>query len=250
MPGHAEPELRIALLGAFRVSYRGRDVTDQLVGRSRSVFEYLVVTAAPVSRDVLIELCWPGFDPERGRNNLNVAVTGIRRAFDWTGIVQHRAGTYRINPDVVSVVDVRAFLDQLQEAHRLDRAGERAAAIEAYRTAIELHTGELLTEERYTDWVAPHRAFVQHAHLDAIKRLTLLCLDAGDLFGASWAAQLGLLVDDLDEELVECWLKTLADRRAVRRLNAAFARYSARLEDELGLRPSPRLAALGTATAG
>jgi DNA-binding SARP family transcriptional activator len=250
MAGHADPELRIALLGAFKVSFRGRDLTDQIVGRSRAVFEYLVVTAAPVSRDVLIELCWPGFDPERGRNNLNVAITGIRRAFAWTGIVQHRGGTYRINPHVATVVDTRAFFEHLHEAHQLDRAGERAAAIEAYRAAVELHTGELLPEERYTDWVAPHRAFVQHAHLDAIKRLTLLCLDAGDLFGASWAAQLGLLVDDLDEELVECWLKTLADRRAVRRLNAAFARYSTRLADELGLRPPPHLAALGTGTNG
>jgi DNA-binding SARP family transcriptional activator len=250
MAGHTEPELRIEVLGAFRVSFRGRDVTDQLVGRSRTVFEYLVVTAAPVARDVLIELCWPGFDVERGRNNLNVAITGIRRAFDWTGIVQHRAGTYRLNSAVAVAVDLRAFLERVQHAHRLDRAGQRAAAIDAYRAAIELHTGELLPEERYADWVAPHRGFVQHAHLDAIKRLTVLCLDAGDLFGASWAAQLGLLVDDLDEELVESWLKTLADRRAGRRLNAAYARYSARLEDELGVRPPPHLVALGTGTAG
>jgi DNA-binding SARP family transcriptional activator len=250
MAGQTEPELRIALLGAFRVSFRGRDVTDQLVGRSRSVFEYLVVTATPVARDVLIELCWPGFDVERGRNNLNVAMTGIRRAFDWTDIVQHRAGTYRINPALATDVDVRAFLEGVRHAHRLDRAGQRADAIDAYRAAIDLHTGELLPEERYTDWVAPHRSFVQHAHLDAIKRLTVLCLDTGDLFGASWAAQLGLLVDDLDEELVECWLKTLADRRAGRRLNAAYARYSARLEDELGLRPPPHLVALGTGATG
>ena len=232
----------MALLGAFRVSYAGRDVTDRLVGRSRTVFEYLVLTAAPVSRDVLIELCWPGFDVERGRNNLNVAVTGIRKAVGWTGVVQHRAGTYRINPDLGVAVDVREFLDQLRRAHQLDRAGQRAAAIEAYRAAIECHGGELLPEERYADWVAPHRSFVQHAHLDAIKRLTLLCLDEGDLFGASWAAQLGLLVDDLDEELVECWLKTLADRRAGRRLNAAFAALlgPARGRAGPGTGPTPR----------
>jgi DNA-binding SARP family transcriptional activator len=232
------------------VTYGGQNVTDRLVGRSRTIFEYLVITAAPVSRDVLIELCWPGFDPERGRNNLNVAITGIRKAFGWGGIVQHRAGTYRINPDVAVSVDLRGFLQQLQHAQRLDRAGQRAAAIDAYRTTVEHHGSELLPEERYADWLAPHRSFVQHAHLDAIKRLTLLCLDEGDLFGASWAAQLGLLVDELDEELVECWLKTLVDRRAGRRLNAAFARYSQRLEGELGLAPPPHLVALGTGATG
>ena len=251
MAGQGEPGgLEVALLGGFRVSYADRDVTDRLVGRSRTIFEYLVLTAAPVSRDVLIELCWPGFDVERGRNNLNVAITGIRRAVGCNAIVQHRAGTYRINPDVAITVDVRDFLEHLRRAHRLDRSGPREEAIEAYRAAIEGHGGELLPEERYADGAAPHRTFVQHAHLDAIKRLTLLCLDTGDLFGASWAAQLGLLVHDLDDELVECWLKTLTDRRDGRRLTAAFARYSARLQGELGLAPAPHLVALGTGTTG
>ena len=246
MAPQGEPGLRVELLGGFRVRYEGVDVTDRLGGRARTVFEYLVLTATPVWRDVLIELCWPEFDVERGRNNLNVAITGIRKAVGWPGIIQHRGGTYRINPEVVISVDVREFLAQVERAQRLDRLGERATAIEAYRAAIELHGGELLPQERYADWVTPHRSFVQHAHLDAIKRLTLLCLDAGDLFGASWAAQLGLLVDDLDEELVECWLKTLADRRAGRRLDAAFARYTARLEDELGVAPPAHLVALTT----
>jgi DNA-binding SARP family transcriptional activator len=241
-----EPEqLRISLLGALQVSFRGQDITDRLVGRSRTVFEYLALTDAPVSRDVLIDLCWPSFDVDRGRNNLNVAITGVRRAFDWPGIVQHRYGAYRINRDAAAVVDVHQFTERLRLAHRLDR-DRQPEAIDAYRAAIDLHGGELLPEERYADWVVPHRSFLRHAHLDAIKRLTLLCLDQGDLFEASWAAQLGLLVDDLDEELVECWLKTLADRRAGRQLNAVYARYSARLEDELGVAPPAHLVALGT----
>ena len=65
------------------------------------------------------------------------------------------------------------------------------------------------------------------------------------VFEASWTAQLGLLVDDLDEELVESWLRTLADRQATRQLRTALRSYSARHEDQLGLTPSPRLLALG-----
>ncbi len=241
------PELRVRLLGPFRAWFRGREVTDGLAGRSRTVFAHLALVGRPVPREVLIDLCWPDFDPERGRNNLNVAITGIRRAFGCGEIVQHRAGAYRINPALDPEIDVHVFTARLHDAHRLDRDGERAAAIAAYRAAIEVHGGELLTELPYADWAAPHRSFLRHAHLDALKRLTQLCLDDGDLFEASWAAQLGLLVDDLDDELVECWLRTLADRRANRQLTAALAGYSARLEDELGVTPSAHLVALAAA---
>ena len=51
-------------------------------------------------------------------------------------------------------------------------------------------------------------------------------------------------MDDLDEELVESWFQTLADRRANRRLDAALRTYSERLEEELGVPPSDRLLAL------
>ena len=111
---------------------------------------------------------------------------------------------------------------------------------------MTLYRGELLPEARYCEWVEPRRRFLVHAHLDAVKRLAALCRDEGNLFEAAWAAQLGLLVDDLDEELVESWLLTLSDRRANRRLDAALRTYSDRLEEELGVRPSDRLLALAT----
>jgi DNA-binding SARP family transcriptional activator len=236
-------DLHVEMLGAFLVRIDGHDVTEALSGRSRTVFQYLLLTGGPVPRDVLIDVCWPEFDVERGRNNLNVAITGIRRAFGYREIVRHRAGAYRIDPDIEMWFDVDTFTEQLQEAHRLD--GENVdAAIVLYRRAVSLYRGELLPEARYCEWVEPRRRFLAHAHLDAVKRLAALCRNTGNLFEAAWAAQLGLLVDDLDEELVESWLQTLADRRASRRLDAALRTYSARLEEELGVGPPERLLAL------
>jgi DNA-binding SARP family transcriptional activator len=238
-------ELHVEMLGSFVVRIGDRDVTEALVGRSRTVFQYLLLAGAPVPRDVLIDVCWPEFDVERGRNNLNVAITGIRRALGHRQIVRHRGGAYRIDPEIDTWVDVAAFTDLLQAAHRLD--GDRGAGAAAlYRRAVALYRGELLPEARYCEWVEPRRRFLVHAHLDAVKRLAALCRDEGNLFEAAWAAQLGLLVDDLDEELVESWLLTLSDRRANRRLDAALRTYSDRLEEELGVRPSDRLLALAT----
>jgi DNA-binding SARP family transcriptional activator len=235
--------LHVEMLGGFLVRIDGRDVTEALVGRSRTVFQYLLLAGTPVPRDVLIDVCWPEFDVERGRNNLNVAITGIRRALGYRGIVGHRGGAYRIDPGIETWIDVVAFTALLQAAHRID--GDHAeGAIALYRQAVALYRGELLPEARYSEWAEPRRRFLVHAHLDAVKRLASLCRDEGNLFEAAWAAQLGLLVDDLDEELVESWLQTLADRRAGRQLHAALRTYSDRLEEELGVRPSDRLLAL------
>jgi DNA-binding SARP family transcriptional activator len=231
------------MLGHFVVRVDGRDVTDALAGRSRTVFQYLVLTGSPVPRDVLIDVCWPEFDVERGRNNLNVAITGIRRALGYPEVVRHRAGTYRLDPDIETSIDVVTFTELLHEAHRLD-SDNADTAIALYRRAVTLYRGELLPEARYCEWLEPRRRFFVHAHLDAVKRLAALCRAEGKLFEAAWAAQLGLLVDDLDEELVESWLQTLADRRADRRFDAALRTYSDRLEEELGVRPSDRLLAL------
>ena len=241
--GPDAPGLHVEMLGRFDARIDGRDVTEALVGRSRVVFQYLVLTGGPVPRDVLIDVCWPEFDVERGRNNLNVAITGIRRALGYREIVRHRSGAYRIDPDIETWIDVVSFTELLQEAHRLD--GDHVeAAIALYRRAVSLYRGELLPEARYCDWVEPRRRFLVQAHLDAVKQLAALCRNTGNLFEAAWAAQLGLLVDDLDEELVESWFQTLADRRANRRLDAALRTYSKRLEEELGVRPSDRLLAL------
>ncbi len=237
-------ELRVALLGSFEVRFRGQDVTEALVGRSRTVFQYLLLAGGAVPRDVLIDVCWPEFDVERGRNNLNVAITGIRRAFGCRDVVRHSCGAYRVNPELATWIDVDQFTEAVRAAHELDGDGYEALALARYRSAVALYGGELLPEARYSDWVEPRRRFLCHAYLDTLKRLAVLCRDNGHLFEAAWTAQLGLLVDDLDEELVESWLQTLADRRATRQLRAALTTYSARLEEELGVTPEPRLVAL------
>ena len=57
--------LHVEMLGSFVVRIDDRDVTEALVGRSRTVFQYLLLAGAPVPRDVLIDVCWPEFDVER-----------------------------------------------------------------------------------------------------------------------------------------------------------------------------------------
>src|SRR5204862_59591 len=67
--------LHVEMLGHFVVRIDGREVTDALAGRSRTVFQYLVLTAGPVPRDALIHVCWPELDIDRGRHHLDAALS-------------------------------------------------------------------------------------------------------------------------------------------------------------------------------
>src|SRR5204863_7346721 len=127
--------LPAGMLAHFVVHIDGRDVTDALAGRSRTVLQYLVLTGSPVPRDVLIDVCWPEFDVERGRNNLNVAITGIRRALGYAEVVRHRAGTYRLDPEIETSIEVVTFTELLHDAHRLHR-DNAYTAIALYRPAV------------------------------------------------------------------------------------------------------------------
>jgi DNA-binding SARP family transcriptional activator len=248
-PGQTDLDVRV--LGAFEVVVDGVDRTDHLVGRSRSILQYLVLSGGAVPRDVLLGTFWPDFDVDRARNNLNVAISGIRRALGEQGrrIVQHRAGSYRFGPDVVLRLDVDVLLGHLGQGHACCATGDTAGAVTAFEAASEAYGGDLLPEDPYSDWLAPRRAFVRHAYLDGLHRLAELHRSDGRLFEASRACQLGLMVDDLDEEMMERWFHCLAERGAGRQLVTAWAEFRERLARTLDDSTAGRLVDLAPAAA-
>jgi DNA-binding SARP family transcriptional activator len=241
--GPGQTVLDVQVLGAFAVVVDGVDRTDHLVGRARSVFQYVVLSGGAVPRDVLLGTFWPDFDVGRGRNNLNVAISGIRRALGEHGrrILQHRAGAYRFSPEVLLRLDLDVLLGHLGLGHTCCIAGDPDGAVAAFETAVEVYGGDLLPEDPYSDWMAPRRAFVRHAYLDGLHRLAELHQADGRLFEASRACQLGLMVDDLDEEMMERWFHCLAQRGAGRQLVTAWAEFRDRLARTLDGSAAERL---------
>jgi hypothetical protein len=75
------PSLVIYCLGLFRVYQDEQTVEDWPSSKGKAVFKYLVThRERPVAKEVLMELFWPGVDPDAARNSLNVAIYGLRQA--------------------------------------------------------------------------------------------------------------------------------------------------------------------------
>src|SRR5262249_53586092 len=107
------PSLAGHMLGPIRVAGDDRPVESWPRGRGRAVFKYLLAHRdRALLRDVLMDTFWPDAGPEAARNNLNVALHGLRqalRAADDVPIVIFQDGAYRLSPELQVWVDVEEF---------------------------------------------------------------------------------------------------------------------------------------------
>ncbi|HSS56638.1 MAG TPA: BTAD domain-containing putative transcriptional regulator, partial [Solirubrobacteraceae bacterium] len=178
---------RVCLLGGFSVATEDGVVEERAWRLRKAKALVKLLALAPerrLHRERLADLLWPDRDGEAAANNLHQALHAARRAIG--------ADALRLNDGVVALeaeVDVDAFE---AAAARARATGEAAA----YESALGLHAGELLPEDRYEPWADARRAALLELH-------GALCIELADLYGDDAQAvavlQRALVVDPLAE---------------------------------------------------
>jgi DNA-binding SARP family transcriptional activator len=136
------------VLGSFRILKRGSPVTVRTGGKVERLVANLALREPDgVPRDELIGLVWPDTDFELARQSLNTLLHSLRLslsdALAGDSPVLREAGRYRLNTERGIGIDVTQFDGAVDAGDRLQRAGDRSAAIRAYRAAIDLYAGDL-----------------------------------------------------------------------------------------------------------
>jgi predicted ATPase/DNA-binding SARP family transcriptional activator len=234
---------RIALLGGLRAERGDQAVTRFRTQKTGALFAYLAYYPQRTHlRDQLVELFWPGCDPEAGRHSLSTSLSWLRRLLERPGVppgtvlITDRASA-RLNPEAVST-DVAEFEAALHAA-----AGSEAERREALSRAVALYRGELLPG-CYEGWVLGQREWLAETYFQAVGRLVSLLEDLGDLPRALEYAQQGVLADPLREEGRRDLMRLLA---AAGQPEAALRQYrelERLLKEELDAQPSGRTRAL------
>ncbi|MGH8835061.1 MAG: BTAD domain-containing putative transcriptional regulator [Actinomycetes bacterium] len=164
------------LLGSLEVRVDGSPVSSWNGQRGASVLRYLLSRRQHAcSRDELLEEFWPDVPVAAARNRLQVAISGLRRAFfDVTtlNIVEYAEGRYRINPDFLVEVDAESFDRALRAAAAAERGGDREAARTAYRQAIALYRGDFAADAPFEQWTLLPRESLRIKLVDALDRLS------------------------------------------------------------------------------
>lgn len=238
------PSLVVYCLGPFRVYQDDHPVKDWPSSKGKAIFKYLVThRERPVAKEVLMELHWPDAHPDAARNNLNVAIYGLRQALRTArpsfSHVLYQDDCYLLNPNLKIWVDYEAFTEHLAAGQTLERLGDLTLATREYHAAEALYQGEFLEEDRYEDWPALQRQHLQDDFLDLLERLSLFYLDHQNYAACATLCHKMLAVDTCYEKvyrrLMRCYSQQGQPYLALRQYHLCVDR----LREELDVAPAP-----------
>ncbi|MGH9002130.1 MAG: AfsR/SARP family transcriptional regulator, partial [Acidimicrobiia bacterium] len=146
--------IEVQLLGRFVVRRSGGEVPPaSFGGRLVRVLIRVLVTrrGSFVPRDVLAAALWPERMPADPTANLRVLVQRARAALGDPSLIVTGPGGYSFAAGDACVVDTESFLALVRAGQDHLAGGHAAAALRAFRTALDLW-GEPLAEDAYDDW--------------------------------------------------------------------------------------------------
>ena len=238
--------MRFGVLGPLAVWASGGSPVPVPEPKVRTVLAVLALHAGrPVPADHLVEVLWPADLPARPANALQTKVSQLRRALDAAEpggrrLVRHEAGGYVLatGPDDVDVTRFEALVAAASAA------GDATTRVALLTEALGLWRGPGVAGLDDHVLVRPAVARLQEARLAAVERRAEARLGLGRHHEA--VAELAAPVAEHPERERLCAAWMLALYRSGRQHDAlaAYAGLRRHLADDLGLEPSPGLAAL------
>jgi DNA-binding SARP family transcriptional activator/predicted ATPase len=236
-----QAELRIHLLGGFRVEWRGEPLPEDAWRRpqARTLIKLLASEQAHrLHREQIIELFWPEQALEAAGGRLRNLFYVVRRSLppEAGDLVEQRG-------DVVALDLARVWID----ADAFEERAHTALAdgsIDAMETAVSLYGGELLPEERYAEWAEVRREKLAVLHRELLLGLARLLSQHGETESAVTRLRQVLALDPADEvvhrELMQLYAAVGNRREALRQ----YERCQEALVEHLGVEPDAGTEAL------
>jgi DNA-binding SARP family transcriptional activator len=200
----ASYQFSVTMLGQFSIRDSGGRVVAPPGGKAGQILKYLLVHGRQnVPREVLMDRFWARHDPESARNNLNVAVYGLRKAMkraylDKPCITFHEGG-YQMDPDMPVWVDLDAFNAHISRARVLESQNDREAAFHEYERAAHLYQGEFLPDDLYEEWTADIRRDLRDKYTGMCRYMADFAITKGDFKAAIKLTSELLHIDPCDE---------------------------------------------------
>jgi DNA-binding SARP family transcriptional activator len=231
------PELRIELLGGFRVSVGGRPVPDETWRRRKAAAVVKLLALAPahrLHREQMMDALWPELDPAASGPNLRKALHHARRALD----APDGARVISSDADFVSLPRDELWLD-VEVFQTAVAAARRTGDIDEYERALSLYREGLLPEDAYEEWAVGPRDELHLEFLAVLEELAGFLEARGDLVRAVAVVRRLIAAEPLREESHTALIRlhALAGRRA--EALREYEHLSRLLEKEFGTGPSP-----------
>ena len=236
--------LKAYCLGRFRILTGGAESGTPRSRRVTSILKYLLVHREyPTRKEVLMDLMWPSAAPVAARNNLHVAIHGLRRYLRDTGgggnHVLFQSQGYILNPNLALWVDLDQFNCHLTAARRLHTNGAGSLALRELEAAEALYDGPLFADDQYEDWTVTPRRAAEDKYVEMLEVLVKHYRASANDDACTRVARKILTIQPANEtahrELMQIYARVGHNHLAVRQ----FRDCANALAAELDVAPSP-----------
>jgi DNA-binding SARP family transcriptional activator len=134
-------------LGSFRVLVNNRAVKNWPSKKGRSIFAYILLNhKKKIPKDILMDIFWKDYSPESARNNLNVAICGLRKTLKAvdknSNHILLEEDFYLLNAEMSVWVDFEEFVKHHKDGCHYEREGNLIEAIREYELSEGLYHGD------------------------------------------------------------------------------------------------------------
>ena len=240
--------LVVRMLGPMEVTIDGWSL-DDLPGRiGVNILRMLLLQPGYASpRDVLLEAFWPGCDPAVAKNRLQVAVSGLRRAFRQATddeVIEYSDDRYRIARGVTVDLDVEDFRLCLARARDAAQSENREAAIRFLEEAIRIYRGDLAPDAAYDEWALLPRERLLMEFVDALDRLCGWLEEEDDTYRLIPVAHRIIEIDPCREDIHRLLMTAYAGDGRTHQVARQYEFCVRALRAALGVTPSRETVAL------
>lgn len=193
-----------------------------------------------------MELLWPRSSARAARNNLNVAIHGLRRSLEAGGpgpYVVFKNGCYSLDRGLTIWIDFETFARERDLAHQLHRAGQDDLAVERFSDVAALYGGELFADDHSSDWPLPARRLLADRFAEALELVAIGSFDRDDLVACVDNCVRLLEVDPCRESTHRLLMRAYAAGGHHHLAARQYATCVANLADELDASPQPETTA-------
>src|SRR5215213_9723085 len=178
--GGGAETVRIKLLGSFSVSVGSRTIyqDEWRLRKAASIVKLLALAPGHrLHREQIVDLLWPDSGRKAASSSLRKTLHSARKVLDADAGSRYLASETEqlvLCPDASLWVDVESFEDAAAAARRSRDPG-------AYRAALDLYAGDLLSGDRYEQWAEEKRGELRRLYLELLVELAKAYEERGDL---------------------------------------------------------------------
>ena len=245
---HPGYQLRLQLLGPFR-AWRGAseiDANDWKRMKARQLFLFLLMHRHTyMEREQIVDSLWPELNPAQAQRDFKSAYSALLNVLEPqrgrnapSAFIVRDGSRYGMRPEADIWLDVAEYTLLVERGQGILNTDPHAA-MGLLRQALALYQGEYLQEYPYEEWCSEERERLLTSYLQTAEQVAAALLAQEKWEDAVEAARLILARDD-------CWegayriLMTAYDRLGNRsQALRVYQRCQERLNDELGVSPSP-----------